>query len=267
MAERAQPLRGQRVLVTRPAHQSAGQREHLHRLGAEPVSLPLLEIRPTRQEDGAEYHHCKRCILDLDRYAGVIFVSPNAARIGADWIDHYWPQLPLGVRWIGIGRQTCATLARLGIDAWHVEGGFDSEALLADPALQRVQGQRFLLICAEGGRELLAATLRRRGARVDQAHVYRRVCPTHCADLIQSTIYAQPLSAILITSGQALQNLLTLNGETVTGLADIRIIVPSARLAELARSLGFTRIRVAEGPDDRSMVAALLPARPSEPPA
>jgi uroporphyrinogen-III synthase len=255
-----QPLRGQRVLVTRPAHQAAGQAECLRRLGAEPVSLPLLEIVPTGQEDGADYQQCKRCILDLDLYAGVIFVSPNAARFGADWIDQYWPQLPLGVRWIGIGQQTCDTLEQLGIDAWHAEGGFDSETLLADPSMQSVAEQRFLIMRAEGGRDLLADTLRQRGARVDYAHIYRRACPAHSPGIIQSTIYAQPLSAILITSGQALRNLLTLSGSTHASLTEIRIIVPSARLAELARSLGFTRIRVAQGPDDRSMVDALLPA-------
>jgi uroporphyrinogen-III synthase len=255
-----QPLSGQRVLVTRPAHQAGQQIAYLRRLGAEPVPLPLLEIVPTRPEDGADYQQCKRCILDLDLYTGVIFVSPNAARIGADWIDQYWPQLPVGVRWIGIGRQTCATLEQLGIDAWHAEGGFDSETLLADPSMQCVAEQRFLILRAEGGRDLLAQTLSLRGARVDYAHLYRRVCPNHAHSLIQSTIYAQPLSAMLITSGQALHNLLALSGKADSGLTEIRIIVPSARLAELARSLGFTRIRVAQGPDDHSMVDALLPA-------
>lgn len=254
------PLQGQRVLVTRPSHQSAGQIDYLRRLGADPVPLPLLEILPTQPEDGAEYQQCKRCILDLDLYAGVIFVSPNAARIGADWIDQYWPQLPLGVRWIGIGQQTCEALETFGFDAWHAEGGFDSETLLADPSMQAVAEQRFLILRAEGGRDLLADTLRERGARVDYAHIYRRSCPRLADDLIQSTIYAQPLSAILITSGQALRNLLALSGHGSAALTGIRIIVPSARLAELARSLGFTRIRVAQGPDDRSMVDALLPA-------
>ncbi len=260
MAEPIQPLCGQRILVTRPAHQAEGQVAYLRGLGAEPVCLPLLEIMPTGEEDGADYQQCKRCMLDLDLYDGVIFVSPNAARIGAGWIDQYWPQLPVGVRWIGIGQQTCDALEQFGIHAWHAEGGFDSETLLADPSMQSVATQRFLIVRADGGRDMLADTLSQRGARVDYAHIYRRVCPAHSTDIIQSTIYAQPLSAILITSGQALQNLLTLSGSTDAGLAEIRIIVPSARLAELARSLGFTRIRVAQGPDDRSMVEALLPA-------
>lgn len=254
------PLTGQRILVTRPVHQARGQIDTLRRLGAEPVALPLLAIRPTTEDDAADYQQCKQCILDLDLYRDVIFVSPNAARIGADWIDTYWPQLPLGVRWVGIGQQTADTLNALGLPAWHAEGGFDSEALLADPSMQVMADTRVLIMRAEGGRTLLAETLRERGARVDLAHIYRRACPAHPPALIQSTIYAQPLSAMLITSGQALHNLIELCASINTRPTDIRIIVPSARLAELARSLGFNRIRVAQGPDDRSMIDALLPA-------
>ena len=260
MAENTLPLAGQRVLVTRPAHQAQALTDYLRTLGAAPVALPLLEIVPTQEQDGTDFQHCKRCILDLDLYRDVIFVSPNAARIGADWIDAYWPQPPLGVRWVGIGKQTADTLEQLGFDAWHAPGGFDSETLLAEPSMQALQGERVLILRAEGGRTLLAETLQDRGARVDYAHIYRRVCPDYPAGVIQSTIYAQPLSAILITSGQALHNLLQLCAPFDTRPTSTRIIVPSARLAELARSLGFTRIRVAPGPDDHSMVDALLPA-------
>ena len=248
------------MLVTRPAHQSAGQIDYLRQLGAEPVPLPLLKIVPTTEQDDEDYQQCKACILDLDLYRDVIFVSPNAARIGADWIDTYWPQPPLGVRWVGIGQQTADSLEQSGLTAWHADSGFDSETLLAHPSMQAMAGERILILRAEGGRDLLAETLRQRGARVDLAHIYRRACPTHPARVIQSTIYTQPLSAILITSGQALQNLLQLCESSTATLTNTLIIVPSARLAELARSLGCKRIRVAQGPDDRSMVDALLPA-------
>ncbi|MBA4501623.1 uroporphyrinogen-III synthase [Marinobacterium marinum] len=251
-------LHGQRVLVTRPAHQAANQINYLRQQGADPVALPLLDIVPTSSED-ADYQQCKQCILDLDLYRDVVFVSPNAARIGADWIDAYWPQLPLGVRWVGIGQQTTDTLTRLGFPAWYATGGFDSETLLAHPSMQNMVGAKVLILRAEGGRDLLADTLRQRGARVDFAHIYRRTCPQHTQGVIQSTIYAQPLSAILITSGQALRNLIHLCA-AFDALTDVLIIVPSARLAELANSLGFNRIRVAQGPDDQSMVDALLPA-------
>lgn len=252
-------LEGRQVLVTRPAHQAAGQLRRLEALGAEPVLLPLLEIAPIDDTDAAACQAIKSRILDLDLYAGVIFISPNAARIGADWIDQYWPQLPVGVQWLAIGAATAATLEQAGIPARHVAGGYDSEALLADAALQQVDGQRFLILRGEGGRELLADTLRARGASVDYADLYRRRCPHYSAEVVQSTIFNPRLSVILITSGMALENLLQLAGDA-PALLDTAIVVPSQRVAELARARGFNRIRTADGPDDASMIRAIGPA-------
>ncbi|KEA63474.1 Uroporphyrinogen-III synthase [Marinobacterium lacunae] len=253
------PLQGLRVLVTRPAHQARGQIEQLQALGAEPIALPLLEIVEVDESDAAAFHNIKARILDIDLYAGVIFVSPNAARIGARWIDEYWPQLPVGVHWLAIGAATAGVLAELDIPAYHVAGGFDSEALLADPLLQHIAGQRFLIIRGEGGRELLAQTLSARGASIDYADLYRRECPQYSSEQIKSTIYAQRLSVILITSGEALENLLELAGP-VPDLLSTELIVPSRRIAGIAEARGFSRIRIADGPDDTSMIRAIRPA-------
>lgn len=257
MADR--PLAGLRVLVTRPAHQAQGQIEQLAALGAEPVPLPLLEIQEIDESEPDAFNSIKAKVLDLDLYTGVIFVSPNASRIGARWIDEYWPQLPLGVQWLAIGAATAKTLSALDIPAYHVTGGFDSEALLADPLLQQVAEQRFLIMRGEGGRELLGDTLSARGARIDYADLYRRICPRYSAADIKSTIYTQRLSAILITSGEALYNLLELAG-TEPDLLSTELIVPSARIAEIAQARGFNRIRIADGPDDSSMIRAIRPA-------
>lgn len=254
MAEQA--LAGLRVLVTRPAHQAEGLVAALREQGAEPVPFPLLEIAPIDETETSAYNQIKARILDLDLYAGVIFISPNAARIGEQWIDTYWPQLPEGINWLAIGAGTAATLTALGIPAYHVAGGFDSEALLADPLLSNIDEKRFLILRGEGGRELLAETLKSRGADVDYADLYRRVCPRYNQAQIKSTIYAQRLSVILITSGMALDNLLELAGAE-PDLLETALIVPSRRIADLARARGFKRIRIADGPDDSSMIRAI----------
>lgn len=254
MAEQA--LAGLRVLVTRPAHQAQGLIAALREQGAEPVPFPLLDIAPIDETETSAYNQIKARILDLDLYAGVIFISPNAARIGEQWIDTYWPQLPVGINWLAIGAGTAATLTALGIPAYHVAGGFDSEALLADPLLSNIDEKRFLILRGEGGRELLAETLKSRGADVDYADLYRRICPRYNQTQIKSTIYAQRLSVILITSGMALDNLLELAGAE-PDLLETALIVPSRRIADLARARGFKRIRIADGPDDSSMIRAI----------
>ncbi len=256
------PLSGQRILVTRPSHQAHQQADLLRAQGADPVLLPLLEIAPLPETD-PRFQHSKQCVLDLDLYHAVIVISANAARLGLDLIDDYWPQLPLGVHWMAIGASTAALLHDCGIDARHSRAGYDSEALLQTPELQQVEGLRILLLRGDTGREALASELHSRGARVDQAILYRRSRPILEPDCIESAIYAAPLSAILITSGESLSNLVALAQQIKRddGLAHLQwcpLVVPSQRIAALATEAGFKQVILASGPDDQSMIGALL---------
>lgn len=247
------------ILVTRPRHQAAGQAELLTSMGAQPVLLPLLEITPT-SEDDSQYPLLKSRILDLDLYHKIIFVSANAVHTGMDLIDQYWPQLPVGIEWLAIGKQTCQQLSHYGISATPPEQGYDSEALLQLPALQQLEDQRILIMRGTGGRELLAEQLQARGARVDYADLYQRTAPDYTSAQISSTIGNKDVAAALITSGEALHNLdqLLQQQPQLNFLKTALIVVPSSRIASLARPLGYTRVIVANGPDDRSMAEAVL---------
>ena len=73
----------------RVAHNAALLSASLRAAGAEVIDLPLLEIAPLPlSSDG------RACLLALDRYDGVLFVSTNAARLGLDAVAGLWPQWP-----------------------------------------------------------------------------------------------------------------------------------------------------------------------------
>ncbi|TVQ71038.1 MAG: uroporphyrinogen-III synthase [Oceanospirillales bacterium] len=258
------PLKNQRILVTRPASQNQTCCDLVNSLGGEAISFPLIEIAPVTETD-ALFDALKSCILDLDLYQKVIFVSPNAARIGFDWIDTFWPQLPIGVEWIGIGQQTVEQLESLGFQAWCCPDGYDSEALLAHPSMQSVANQRILIIRGNGGRDLMRDTFVARGAKVDYCTVYYRRLPSYSEESIQLKLLDTIPSALLITSGEGLTNLQTLisavSAHRFQPLYNTLLVVPSERIAKLARELGFQRVTVATGPDDKSMVRAILPEK------
>ncbi len=73
MTER--PLAGRRILVTRAAHQAGKLSESLRELGAEPVEVPVLEIRPPDSFDSLD-----RALRQLAFYDWLIFTSANAVR-------------------------------------------------------------------------------------------------------------------------------------------------------------------------------------------
>lgn len=251
----ARSLQGKRILVTRPVHQAGEQVQLLQQQGAEAVLLPVLEITPTA-EDSPEYQILKSRILDLDLYQKIIFISANAVHYGCELIDQYWPQLPIGIQWLAIGKQTASAMELNQIKALHPVNGYDSEALLASEHLQEVAGERILIMRGRGGREKLAQELTRRGAKVDYADLYDRSCPDYTPLDISSTIGSLPLDAILITSGEALQNLTSvLSAYRVT---QTPVVVPGNRVAQLAKQQGYTQITVANGPDSKAMVQSIL---------
>lgn len=240
-----------RVLLTRPAHLQPDAAELLSKAGYQTVSLPLLEISPV-EIDTPSAGEIRGCILNLDLYSKVIFISRNAARIGADLIDQYWPQLPLGVDWIAIGQGTADELNRAQIPA-TVNPGVDSEALLDSPQLQDLTEQRILLVKGVGGRELLKQELEARGAKVDQIEIYQRT-PCVYTEVELSEQLVQPIDAILITSGEALAALEQLN---LAWCHESLVVVPSERIATQARELKYQNILTAAGASDSAMLDAL----------
>ncbi len=257
-------LKGQRILVTRPQHQNRACCEWVESFGGQAIAFPLIEIASVKQTDPA-YSQIKHCLLDLDLYQKVIFVSPNAARIGTDWIDHFWPQRPVGIEWIGIGQQTVDTLDSLGFKAWCSAEGYDSETLLSHPAMQQVDEQRILIIRGDGGRDLMRDTFVARGAKVDYCTVYYRRRPSYSEEQVKLQLLNELPSALLITSGEGLTNLQKIvsavSAHRFKTLYNTLLVVPSERIATLARELGFQRVTVATGPDDKSMVRAILPEK------
>jgi len=248
-------LQGLRVLVTRPQQQAAPLCAKLAQAGAVAVPFPTLEIVPVTEQD-PDAASLRRCFLNLDQYHAVLFVSANAARLAHAWIDHYWPQLPLRVHWLAVGQATAAALTQLGFNASGAAGGMDSEALLASPQLQRLEHTKILICRGEGGRELLRDTLVSRGATVDYAELYRRQRPPYRAEEIESRIYDLLPSAMLVSSGEALTNLLTLTGGRQ--LLNIALVVPSQRVAEQAQAAGFKTVITAANATDDAMITALV---------
>ncbi|QSA96373.1 uroporphyrinogen-III synthase [Methylococcus sp. EFPC2] len=235
------------VVVTRPSEQAENLCRMIDAAGGRAMRLPLLAIEPLGA-DGA---------VRLAQAANVdwlVFVSANAVRYG---LEH----IPAGSRprVAAIGEATRAALERRG---WTVDLApkeqFNSEVLLSQPEWAEMSGQRVLIVRGEGGRELLADTLRTRGAEVEYAEVYRRVRPALELTEFIAWISDGAKGAITITSGDALDHLAqALDAPTLERIAEVPMVVVSERLAERARSLGFRCPVVAETASDRAVFDAV----------
>lgn len=200
----------------------------------------------------------RQLLLDLDHFEHVIFVSANAVSLGMDWIGRFWPQLPSGLGWYTVGAASAALLESYGLEVRQPLGSMDSNGLLARPELQNPGGQRILIVKGEGGRTLLHDTLAARGGVVAQLECYSRGGPSGGPAEFRALLDEQELIAILVSSGEGLDNMLSLldeDGRTI--LYGILVIAPGKRVAEKARAAGFRSVIEALNATDEAMLAAL----------
>ena len=252
-------LSGIGVLVTRPAGQAEALCRRIEAAGGRAIALPAAAILPVSDPEPAQ-------TLLAAPWDLMVFVSRNA-------VEHALPLLPGGCLPEGptiaaVGQATARALAAAGREPDLVPGGrFDSEALLAMDALADVLGFRVLIVRGEGGRPTLGETLVERGARVAYAEVYRRVRPQiDPAPLLAN--WNRDIQVATATSDDILQNLLELfTPDGRDALVATPLVVVSERTAELARSLGFARVEVAERAGDEEILAALCRAVRPAPPA
>lgn len=244
-----------RVLVTRPLGDAADRFcAAVEAAGFEARSLPLMALNPVTPLSSAQ----RQRVFDLDHYQHVIFISSNAVRFGMAQIEACWPQLPDGLHWYAIGSATAAALAGYGIAAITPGQAMHSEGLLAVPGLQRVEEQRVLIVKGYGGRDTLRQELTRRGARVDELACYRRSVPELSPGELYARVLDWRIDCILLSSGEGLSNLLLLLSQPETSkLKHMGLIVPSDRVAEMARNAGFDRVVTAENASDEAMLRAL----------
>lgn len=246
------PLQGLGVLVTRPAHQAANFARLISEAGGEPILFPVLEIL-----DSSDQTALLATLSRLDDFDLAIFISPNAVNKAMNLIlaRRTWPA---GLTVAAVGKGSRRELLRYGVDKVLVpENRFDSEGLLALPALQDVRGRRVVIFRGEGGRELLGDTLVARGASLEYAECYRRGKPVLDAAPLLHRWARGEIHAVTVTSSESLHNLFDLLGKLgQQWLKKTPVFVPHDRIAALANRLGMENVIVtAEG--DEGMFAGL----------
>lgn len=250
------PLAGLAVLVTRPREHAQALVRRLTGLGAEVAQVPAIEIEPV--EPGPDLAEGLGQAAAAD---WLVFVSRPAVRYGLARLREAGLALPQGAGLITVGPGSAAELEAAGLQATlHPRAGFNSEALLAMPALQRLSGQEVVIVRGVGGRELLGQTLALRGARVRYLEVYRRRAPDAATAAPLRQWQRRPRRLAIVTSQEGLANLVGLtDAADRAALLAADLVTVSERVVQAARTQGFQgRVVVALRPDDDGLTEAVL---------
>jgi len=243
-------LSGVGVLVTRPETQASELIDAIRSCGGTAVLFPVIEIVP-RDRDAIASEAKGLANPDIS-----IFVSSNAVRHGIEFAGK--------ALLAAVGPATAAALRDAGreVDVLSTEG-FDSEHLLATPALRDVAGRTIRILRGKKGRELLADALRERGATVDYLEVYERLAPRHAPealDRLEQRWRAGGVDIVTVMSVESLQNLVDLLPEwCARALEYTPLVTPAERvIKEAEKRFPGIPTTLASGPQARGMLDAIL---------
>ncbi|ORU92653.1 MAG: hypothetical protein A6F70_03330 [Cycloclasticus sp. symbiont of Bathymodiolus heckerae] len=238
------PTKKPMVLVTRPAHQSDKLCRLLTNNGFSPLRFPTIEIQELANSAAVSIQ-----LQSAEDYDFLIFISANAV-VEANKLVTAWPT---NKTIIAIGPETARSLKKIGLSPTiTAKRPFNSEQLLAQISANANQNKG-LIIKGEGGRTLLADTLRKRGLIIDTANVYKRGQP-----VLNNRVTTAP-EFITITSQLALKNLFLLLPQQADALKEhSTFILFSKRIADYAKELGCQHTICSEEASDSSLVFAMI---------
>ncbi len=238
-------LTGIRVLITRASQQAQPLVDLITKLGGNAIYFPVIEIRTIDKKLGTNLSPLNADII--------IFVSSNAANYFLRWSSH---KLPTAVCVIAPGKETAATLRRLGVsNVLHPSKFAGSEGILMLPELKKVLGKQIIIVRGQGGRELLADTLETRGANIRYIEIYERALPPIPTD----EQYKQALSTdtIVCTSVTGVTNLTLLLSKNIEAMLVKPLVVFSERIKEHALLLGFKKVIVSIDMNNQAIIQCL----------
>ena len=247
------PLRGQKVLVTRPLDQSRELAERLAALGA------VIAVQPAIQISGpSDWAAVDAALARVGSFDWLVFSSANGVRY---LLDRMWStggdlRRLGGVRLAAIGSGTAEALAQYHLRTDLTPREFRAESL-AEALAVEAAGRRFLLARASRGREVLAEQLRTAGGHVEQVVVYCSTDVREADEAVASELARGEIAWITVTSSAIAQSLHRLFGDQLhrSRLASISPLTSAA-----LRQLGYEPQAEATEYTMAGVVAAILRA-------
>ena len=204
-ASAVQPLKGKKILITRPAGDQETLSGRLRELGARCERLPTIVVRPRHVGAAAR----ARWLNALPGYDWVIFTSWHGVDTLARLAGAAGKPLRRLVRAkiCVIGPRTAEEAKRAGLRAALLPDDFSKEGISRAFRQVPVRGKRILIPRSNlGAGDWFAGELRRRGARVDEAVLYETTAAEIPAARLRRAL--AHLDAVTFTSGSTAESFL-----------------------------------------------------------
>lgn len=246
----ALPLKGKRIVVTRPENRAGTLSQRLRLLGADVWECPCIRTAPI-----APCPRLTEAVEALERYEWVVFTSPAGVEVFWDHLHRRGKDArALGGRCLGaIGPGTAEALKKHGLLADLAPEIYDG-AHLGAALVERAGGRVLLPRAAEGGAALTQA-LERAGIPYDDIPIYRTVYETAAVAALQAAVAAGTVDAVTFTSASTVRGFLAAVGEEADCSKVLGVCIGEQTAAQ-ARQAGIPVIIAEEATIDALIQAA-----------
>ena len=233
------PLRGRRILVTRPKERAGTLSEKLRRAGAEVVEFPCIEIQPIRPCPAME-----AAVENISGYEWLAFTSPAGVEV-------FWNCLrgmgkdarALGpVKLAAIGSATAKALEHCGLTADLIPNIYDA-AHLGD-ALAECAAGKVLLLRAEMGSAALPEALERACVSYDDIPIYTTSYRHPCAPALREELEKGKFDYVTFTSASTVKGFVSAVGQDMDFSRFVGLCIGKQTAAE-AEKYGIS-VKIAE---------------------
>jgi len=255
-AVQARPLRGRRIVLTRPLAQSGDFEERVRALGGEPVATAAIEIVGPESWTIAD-----AALRRVGTYNWLAFTSANAVRMLVDRADAIGvPRDELRSRRLAVVGPATASVVRTTLRPPDFAPTVNTAEMLGEE-ITDVDNTRVLLPRGNLADDTLPAALRARGAFVDEVVVYRTV-PGPGITAIVAGVRESAVDALLFASASAVRFVAdALVADTAsTGLRRQRWPVAACLgpvTASAAQACGFQSVIVADDATQNELIDAV----------
>jgi uroporphyrinogen-III synthase/uroporphyrinogen III methyltransferase/synthase len=255
------PLAGRRVLVTRAVHQASKLSQGLLTLGAEPVEVPVLEIRPP-----ASFGPLDAALRQLDSYNWLILTSANVVRVLQELSAALGISLSrhASLHVAAVGSATAKAAIDAGIKVNYIPESYVAESLV-EGLLGKVAGQRVLLARAAVARDVIPDAMRAAGAQVDVVDAYQNAMPKAAPEQLRQAL-RQGIDAATFTSSSSANHLAEAVDRACLPwpLPGIPAISIGPITSQTLRELGWEPAAEANPSDIQGLISAVARALPKE---
>jgi uroporphyrinogen-III synthase len=212
------PLAGRRVLVTRTAQQAGKLSDGLKALGAEPVEVPVLEVRPPdsyepldkaigKLEPSQSSHPFDWLILTSANTVQTLAARCSLFHVDVSEIKH--------LKVAAVGSTTAEAARKAGFRVTVVPDSYNSEGVAAALG-SSIAGKRVLLARAKVARDVIPDALTAAGALMTVVDAYQIALPDGARELLAEALKVG-VDAATFTSSSSVRNLAEVAREAGVG--------------------------------------------------